>query len=143
VTSKARKFRKATQALSKLNFSSGSKPVAVQIPFLSLVRASTARSVKAFAKPVKVPEIIDRETELKPRQLSEYFARIQLPSHLRNERRLGRLDSELLRAIVKGHITHIPFENLSLVIPSTPLSRHPITVFFLSKYRCRIISRAW
>jgi N-hydroxyarylamine O-acetyltransferase len=85
---------------------------------LSLGRASTARSVAASAKPrVKVPEIIDRETELKPRQLTQYFERIELPTHLQNERRLGRLDSELLRAIVKGHITHIPFENLSLVHP--------------------------
>jgi len=98
----------------------GLQHVAVQSPLLSLVGASTARSVKAYAKPVKVPEIIDRETELKPRQLSDYFERIELPSHLQNERRLGRLDSELLRAIVKGHITHIPFENLSLVFPLTP-----------------------
>lgn len=73
------------------------------------------RSVKAGARPIKVPEIIDRETELKPQQLRAYFERIELPEKLRNERRLGRLDSELLKAIVKGHVTHIPFENLSLV----------------------------
>lgn len=72
----------------------------------------------AFAKPIKVPDIIHRETELKPKQLREYFERIELPEPLRNERRLGRLDSELLKAIVRGHVTHIPFENLSLVSTS-------------------------
>lgn len=126
---RACKHSTQTQSSQNLKFSPGSQHVAVQSPLLSLVGASTARSVKACAKHVKVPEIIDRETELKPRQLSDYFGRIDLPSHLQNERRLGRLDSELLRAIVKGHITHIPFENLSLVIPST---RHPT-----SNHRCR------
>ena len=62
-----------------------------------------------------MPDIIDRETELQPRQLTAYFERIELPAPLRNERRLGRLDEELLKAIVKAHVTHIPFENLSLV----------------------------
>ena len=71
---------------------------------------------RVAARPIKVPEIIDRETELKPQQLRQYFERINLPEKLRNERRLGRLDSELLSAIVKGHVMHIPFENLSLVI---------------------------
>lgn len=80
-----------------------------------LRRLRGAQKQVAFAKPIKVPDIIDRETELKPQQLREYFERIELPEQLRNERRLGRLDSELLQAIVKGHVSHIPFENLSLV----------------------------
>ena len=78
-------------------------------------RSLGTRSITFATKSIKVPEIIDRETELKPQQLKDYFERIQLPEHLRNERRLGRLDSELLRAIVRGHVSHIPFENLSLV----------------------------
>ncbi len=78
-------------------------------------RLIRGQRVVALAKPIKVPDIIDRETELKPQQLRQYFERIELPEQLRNERRLGRLDSELLSAIVKGHVTHIPFENLSLV----------------------------
>lgn len=79
------------------------------------------RQVAVFAKPTKIPDIIERETELKPRQLREYFQRIELPEKLQNERRLGRLDSELLKAIVRGHVTHIPFENLSLVRISCPI----------------------
>ena len=86
---------------------------------MSRVNAS-ATSVKPPR--VRVPEIKDRETELKPQQLREYFERIGLPAPLQNERRLGRLDSELLQAIVKGHTTHIPFENLSLVGLFLPVS---------------------
>lgn len=98
--------------ISQNSFSAGGilHPGTCQIRLLT-----KPRQVTANARPIKVPEIVDRETALKPQQLREYFERIGLPEQLQNERRLGRLDLQLLEAIIRGHVTHIPFENLSLV----------------------------
>ena len=83
---------------------------------LAARRGRTTSIVFAKAKP----------GHLNPADLKAYFQRIKLPESLQQERRLGRLDTELLKATHWAHITSIPFENFSLVSYFCLSPGHPL-----------------